>query len=138
MGFQVGFHVGFQVGFQVECREGFQVGFRVVVDPAGGRPRGCGWLLVAAGMWQWTPRMWMVAGVWLLDTLAELAIGRRAGAAQAEYVCLTDSQQAVSSFLTEDLTDSDSGNSYEVPRDADFPKSDDARLAWVTWLKRGA
>ena len=47
---------GFHVGFQVECREGFQVGFRVgfhvVVDPAGGRPRGCGWLLVVAGMWQ--------------------------------------------------------------------------------------
>ena len=64
-GFHVGFHVGIQVGFQVECREGFQVGFRVVVDPAGGRPRGCGWLLVAAGMWQWTPRMWMVAGMWL-------------------------------------------------------------------------
>ena len=56
---------GIQVGFQVECREGFQVGFRVVVDPAGGRPRGCGWLLVVAGMWQWTPRMWMVAGMWL-------------------------------------------------------------------------
>ena len=47
---------GFHVGFQVECREGFQVGFRVgfhvVVDPAGGRPRGSGWLLVVAGMWQ--------------------------------------------------------------------------------------
>ena len=72
------------------------------------------------------------------SSVAEPAIGRRAGAAQAEYACLTDSQQAVSSFLTEDLTDSDSGSSYEVPRDADFPKSEDARLAWVTWLKRGA
>ena len=55
-GFQVECREGFHVRFQVECREGFQVGFRVgfhvVVDPAGGRPRGCGWLLVAAGMWQ--------------------------------------------------------------------------------------
>ena len=72
------------------------------------------------------------------SSVAEPAIGRRAGAAQDEYACLTESQQAVSSFLTEDLTDSDSGSSYEVPRDADFPKAEDARLAWVTWLKRGA
>ena len=70
MGFQVGFHVGIQVGFQVECREGFQVGFRVVVDPAGGRPRGCGWLLVAAGIWQWTPRV-------VVDLAIEKESGRR-------------------------------------------------------------
>ena len=72
------------------------------------------------------------------SSVAEPAIGRRAGAAQDEYACLTESKHAVPSFLTEDPTDRDSDSSDEVPCDADLPKTDDARLAWVTWLKRGA
>ena len=74
------------------------------------------------------------------SSVAEPAIGRRAGAAQDEYACacLTESKHAVPSFLTEDQTDSDSDSSDEVPCDADLPNTDDARLAWVTWLKRGA
>ena len=72
------------------------------------------------------------------SSVAEPAIGRCAGAAQDEYACLTESKHAVPSFLTEDPTDSDSDSSDEVPCDADLPNTDDARLAWVTWLKRGA
>ena len=72
------------------------------------------------------------------SSVAEPAIGRRAGAAQDEYACLTESKHAVPSFLTEDPTDRDSDSSDEVPCDADLPNTDDARLAWVTWLKRGA
>ena len=72
------------------------------------------------------------------SSVAEPAIGRRAGAVQDEYSCPTESKHAVPSFLTEDPTDNDSDSSDEVPCDADLPKTDDARLAWVTWLKRGA
>ena len=48
------------------------------------------------------------------SSVAEPAIGRRAGAAQDEYACLTESKHAVPSFLTEDPTDLDSDSS-EVP-----------------------
>ena len=63
------------------------------------------------------------------SSVAEPAIGRRAGAAQDEYACLTESKHAVPSFLTEDPTDSDSDSTDEVPCDADLPNTDDARLA---------
>ena len=63
------------------------------------------------------------------SSVAEPAIGRRAGAAQDEYACLTESKHAVPSFLTEDPTDRDSDSSDEVPCDADLPNTDDARLA---------
>ena len=72
------------------------------------------------------------------SSVAEPAIGRRAGAAQDEYACLTtESKHAVPSFLTEDTTENDSDSS-DLDCNADLPKTDDARLAWVTWLKRGA
>ena len=48
------------------------------------------------------------------SSVAEPAIGRRAGAAQDEYACPTESKHAVPSFLTEDPTDLDSDSS-EVP-----------------------
>ena len=48
------------------------------------------------------------------SSVAEPAIGRRAGAAQDEYACLTESKHAVPSFLTEGPTDLDSDSS-EVP-----------------------
>ena len=41
------------------------------------------------------------------SSVAEPAIGRRAGAAQDEYACPTESKHAVPSFLTEDPTDND-------------------------------
>ena len=64
------------------------------------------------------------------SSVAEPAIGRRAGPAQDEYACLTtESKHAVPSFLTEDPTDSDSDSTDEVPCDADLPNTDDARLA---------
>ena len=59
------------------------------------------------------------------SSLAEPAIGRRAGAAQDQYACLTESNHAVPSFLTEDPTDSDNDSSDEVPCDANLPKTDD-------------
>ena len=49
------------------------------------------------------------------SSVAEPAIGRRAGAAQDEYACPTESKHAVPSFLTEDPTDNDSDSSDEVP-----------------------
>ena len=49
------------------------------------------------------------------SSVAEPAIGRRAGAAQDEYACPTASKHAVPSFLTEDPTDNDSDSSDEVP-----------------------
>ena len=50
------------------------------------------------------------------SSVAEPAIGRRAGAAQDEYACLTEStKHAVPSFLTEDPTNNDSHSSDEVP-----------------------
>ena len=49
------------------------------------------------------------------SSVAEPAIGRRAGAAQDEYACPTESKHAVPSFLTEDPTDNDSDSSEEVP-----------------------
>ena len=48
------------------------------------------------------------------SSVAEPAIGRRAGAAQDECACPTESKHAVPSFLTEDPTDLDSDSS-EVP-----------------------
>ena len=59
------------------------------------------------------------------SSLAEPATGRRAGAAQDQYACLTESNHAVPSFLTEDPTDSDNDSSDEVPCDANLPKTDD-------------
>ena len=52
-------------------------------------------------------------------------VGRRAGAAQDQYACLTESNHAVPSSLTEDTTDSDNDSSDEVPCDANLPKTDD-------------
>ena len=49
------------------------------------------------------------------SSVAEPAIGRRAGAAQDEYACPTESKHAVPSFVTEDPTDNDSDSSEEVP-----------------------
>ena len=49
------------------------------------------------------------------SSVAEPAIGRRAGAAQDEYACPTASKHAVPSFLTEDPTDNDNDSSEEVP-----------------------
>ena len=59
------------------------------------------------------------------SSLAEPATGRRAGAAQDQFACLTESNHAVPSFLTEDPTDSDNDSSDEVPCDANLPKTDD-------------
>ena len=63
------------------------------------------------------------------SSLAEPATGRRAGAVQDQFACLTESNHAVPSFVTEDPTDSDNDSSDEVPCDADLPNTDDARLA---------
>ena len=62
--------------------------------------------------------------------------------------CLTESQQVVSSFLTEASTlealessserDSDSDSIGEVPCDAVLLDTEDAGPPWVTWLMRGA
>ena len=44
---------------------------------------------------------------------------------QDQYACVTESNRAVPSFLTEDPTDSDNDSSDEVPCDANRPKTDD-------------
>ena len=59
------------------------------------------------------------------SSLAEPATGRRAGAVQDQFACLTESNHAVPSFVTEDPTDSDNDSSDEVPCDANLPKTDD-------------
>ena len=48
------------------------------------------------------------------SSVAESAIGRRAGAAQDKsHVCPTESKHVLPSFVTEDLTDNDSDSSDE-------------------------